>query len=146
MKSFVIKVIIRALASIWALLGLSMLFFSLTLFLPNSIKSRDGFSIGISAFGILLGCYFCYVGFLGWLRFSPLAVRHILRTLAFMQVGTIGRAEQRFEFNDSPEFTALCFFGGWLLFYLLYRWVVSYCCRQLFPIPLNDVNPQVSNA
>lgn len=145
MKPIVIKVIIRALASLAALLGLSILFFDLTLHLPNSIKSGEGFGIGFSVFGILLGLYLSYIGFLGWFRFSPRAVRHLLGALAFMLVSTIGGASRRFESVESSELSAFYFLGGGLILYLLYRWAVSYCCRSLFPIS-HGANPQIPNA
>jgi hypothetical protein len=100
--------------------------------------------IGFCVFGILLGLYFSYIGFLGWFRFSPLAVRHIVGVLAFMLFGAIPRAAHRFESADSPELFALYsvgVLGGALISYLVYRRVVSYCCRQLFPTPSHGFNP-----
>jgi hypothetical protein len=140
-KPIIIKVIMLALASVAALLGLSMLVFGFTLFLPHSTRSGEAFMIGFSVFGILLGLYYSYIGFLGWFRFSPRAVRHILGTLAFMLFGTLGGAAHRFESADSPELSALYSLGGGLVLYLLYRWVVSYCCRHLFPAPSHGLHP-----
>ncbi len=126
-----------ALAWVAALLGLCQLFFGLIFFLPVSIRSGQAFIIGFGVLTILFGLYFCYIGFLGWFRFSPLAVRHIVGILALCLFGSISEAVRHFESAAAPGRSALyplCSLAGALLVYLLYRWVVSYCCRYLFPL------------
>ena len=144
-KPTIIKVSLRVVASLAALLGLAMIFFAL-LHLPSSIRSGRAFGFGFSVLGVFLGFYLSYLGFLGWCRLSPAAVRQILGTLAFLLVGPVGAATRRFAASESLELSAVCFMGSGILFYVLYRWGVSYSCRHLFAAPSQDANAQIRNA
>ena len=91
MQPTFLKAAIRVLGSLIGLFGVSMLGFGVFLFLPSFITSGGAFGIAFAVFGILLGVYFTRVGYLVWFRWSPLAVRHVVGTLAFLLLGQLTR-------------------------------------------------------
>jgi hypothetical protein len=127
MSPNVIKIGIRALASIAALIGITGLVFDLTIFLPSSIAAGDAFGIGFWLFGILLGVYLTYVGYLGWCRFSPRSVRHILCAVALALLCLASSLLDRY-----PQAPPYLFLGAIILCYAFYRFAASICCRRLF--------------
>src|SRR5678816_1236304 len=104
-KPIVIKIALRVLGSLAAVLGLSMLGFSLVFLSPiTSMKPDLAFSIVVGAIQILLGIYLSYVGCLVWFRLSPHAVRHVLGTLAFMLFATLGAVSYtHLRAHETPE-------------------------------------------
>jgi len=139
-KPIVIKIALRVLGSLAAVLGLSMLGFSLVFLSPiTSMKPDLAFSVVVGAIQILLGLYLSYVGYLVWFRLSPHAVRHVLGTLAFVLLGALGSsADHHRLIRSSDVFEAISFAIGVIAFYILYRCMVAYCCNRLFPATPRD--------
>ena len=140
MQPIFVRVTIRVLGSLIGLFGVSMLGFSAFLFLPKSIMSGNVFSIAFAVICVLLGVYFTRVGYLVWFRWSPLAVRHVIGTLAFLLIGKLSPSHP--HGTGSPGWWALWWFAGFLVIYFLYQSAVAYCSRLLFPVSVPAADPQ----
>ncbi len=116
-----------------------MLGFGVFLFLPAFITSGGAFGIAFAVFGILLGVYFTRVGYLVWFRWSPLAVRHVIGTLAFLLLGQLVRFVHPHA-TGLPDWSVFWPLAAFLAIYFLYQFAVARCLRLLFPVsvPLAD--------
>lgn len=105
----------------------------------------NGFFIMEIVFSILLNIYFIYVGYLAWFRWSPMAVRHILGSLAFISITQIANIQSYRSTGPSDYFFWLEI-AGFLIIYLLYQITARYCCRLLFPdLTSHDPIPKEAN-
>ena len=140
MQPTFLKAAIRVLGSLIGLFGVSMLGFGVFLFLPSFITSGGAFGIAFAVFGVLLGVYFTRVGYLVWFRWSPLAVRHVVGTLAFLLLGQLTRLINPRPTSPS-DWSVFWPLAGFLAIYLLYQFIVARCLRLLFPVPIPATNP-----
>lgn len=139
MQATVVRFIFRAIACVPAAIGLLLIYVGLSSF---ALSHTDMFDRASGVIFILLGAYISYAGYILWFRLSPEVVRLTLGLFAFMLFGTTRHLEPAVP----PEYFFFYLGGVGLVVYLLYQWLVSYCCRCLFPSQLADASPQVRHA
>ena len=123
------KILMRVVGTLAGLLGLGMLCI-LPFLIHHAIAEQMGWMILFAVFPLPVAAYFIYAAYLVWIRFSPVAVRHVCGALGFYTLTLFPKAFERFRDADWMPFA---FFGCLVAVYLACCVVSHYLSRRLFP-------------
>jgi hypothetical protein len=139
MKARTAKALMRVAGALAGVSGVVMLCFGLSP-LYHSVTEQDPWMIGLAALLLALPVYLVYVAYLVWFRFSPLAVRHICGTLAFLMLGLVTTLFDPTRDSGTP-WRSLAFLGCLLAALMGYRIASERLSRWLFPQSASRVPP-----
>ncbi|MFZ2642275.1 MAG: hypothetical protein WA117_14850 [Verrucomicrobiia bacterium] len=133
MKATVAKIVVRAIGTLIALLGMTLLGFGL-LMLKHAPDGHTWIELALMLLILPFVVWFVYVGYLVWADFSPLVVRHVCGVFAYLCFSSIlSRTVVGAHAGMHSPWILPAFVGLILVTWAVYRIVSKRLNRWLFP-------------
>ena len=138
LKQTITQIVLRVAGSVIGLLGLVLLWFSLSLF--SFPHEESGLWMGVFlVFPLLIGLYFLYAALPVWFRFSPAAVKHVCISVAVALFSQLSESIRQDQARPDSWSTVLSL--GILLVVISASWYASRrLSRRLFTTKENRIN------